>query len=58
MGNRGRKFSRKPNGKALTESLSKRVEKYDLIDNLSKATACITFVQIARGDIDFAKLDL
>ena len=38
--------------------MSRRVEKYDLINNLAQASAGITFGQIDRGDIDFAKADL
>ena len=58
MGKKSKKASRKPTGKALIQALSKRVEKYDLINNLAQAPAGITFGQIARGDIDFAKADL
>ncbi len=35
--------------------LGKRVEKYNLINNLAQAQAAITFGHIARGDIDFPR---
>ena len=55
MGKRGKKTSREPTGKELIQELSKLVEKYDLINDLAQAPAGITFGQIARGDIDYAK---
>ncbi len=42
----------------LISELGKRVEKYDLINNLVQAQAGITFPHIAHGDIDFAKNEL
>ena len=58
MGQRGKKTSRKLTGKPVIQELSKRIEICDLINNLAEAPAGITFAQIARGDIDFAKADL
>ena len=51
---RGKENLAKANWKAFTQA-SKRVEKYDLINNLAQAPAAVTFGQIARGDTDFAK---
>ena len=42
----------------MIEALGHRVEKHDLLNKLAQASAGITFGQIARGDIDFAKKDL
>ena len=50
----GKKFA----SKMVIVELGKRVEKYDLINNLAQAQAGITFGQIARGDVDFAKNEL
>ena len=47
-----------PTGKALIQALSKRVEKYDLVNNLAQAPAGIIFGQIARGDIGVTNADL
>ena len=58
MGKRGKKTSWKLTIKALIQALRKRVEKYDLINNLAQAPTGITFGQITRGDVDFAKADL
>ena len=57
MGKRRTETLRKPTGRALIQALCKRVEKYDLINNLAQAPADISFSQIARSDIDFAKAD-
>ncbi len=45
-------------GKVVIAELRKRVEKYDLNNNLARAQAGIIFGGIARGDIDFAKNEL
>ena len=53
-----KRSGKKSASKILIDALGKRVEKYDLINNLAQAQAGITFGQIARGDIDFAKTEL
>ncbi len=52
---KNRKGVKKSASKMVIAELGKRVEKYDLINNLAQAQAGITFGHIARGDIDFAK---
>ncbi len=49
---------KKSAGKMVIAELGKRVEKYDLIQNLAQAEAGITFGHIARGEIEFAKNEL
>ena len=52
------KTRKKSASKMIIAELGKRVEKYDLINKLAQAQAGITFSQIARGDIDFAKNEM
>ena len=58
MRKRGKKTSRKPTGEALTQAFSKCVKKHHLINNLAQVLPGITFGEVARSDIDFAKADL
>ena len=44
--------------KSILEALGKRVEQYDLLNNLAQAESGITFGQIARGDVDNIRKDL
>ena len=44
--------------KSVAQALGKRVEKYDLMNNLAQASAGITFGHIARGDVDNIRKDL
>ena len=44
--------------KSILQALGKRVEQYDLLNNLAQAEAGITFGQIARGDVDNVRKDL
>ena len=55
---KSKKGGKKSASKMVIGELRKRVEKYDLINNLAQAQAGITFGHIARGDIDFAKNEL
>ncbi len=55
---KNRKGVRKSASKMVIAVLAKRVEKYDLINNLAQAQTGITLGHIARGDIDFAKKEL
>ncbi len=55
---KGKKGAKKSAGKMVIAELVKRVEKYDLINNLAQAQAGITFGHIARGDIDFTMNEL
>ena len=57
MGKSGTRTSRKPTVKALIQALRKLVEKYYSINSLVQARARITFGQIARDHIDFAKVE-
>ncbi len=55
---KNRKGVQKSASKMVIAELGKRVQKYDLINNLAQAQSGITFGYIARGDIDFAKNEL
>ena len=55
---KSKKGGKRSASKMVIAELGKRVEKYDLINNLAQAQAGITFGHIARGDIDFAKNEL
>ena len=55
---KNRKGVKKSSNKMIITEIGKRVEKYDLLNNLAQAQAGIIFGHIARGDIDFAKNEL
>ena len=55
---KSRKSGKKSASKMVIAEPGKRVEKYDLINNLSQVQAGINFGHIARGDIEFAKNEL
>ncbi len=55
---KSKKSGKKSAGNMVIAELGKRVEKYELIKNLAQAQAGITFGDIARGEIDFAKNEL
>ena len=55
---KNRKGGKKSASKLVICKIGKRVEKYDLLNNLAQAQAGITFGHIARGDIDYAKNEL
>ncbi len=55
---KNRKGVKKSASKMVMAELGKRVEKYDLINNLALAQVGITFRHIARGDFEFARNEL